>query len=444
MPKNKSKKKPSAPKPAIERNQLQKNGNQVAETTGRYLVLMQPGTAKNHIEALKNVAGVKAASTSDFKKGGVNMETLGGAQAMVFESLGVAVMNALPDQTEAVSFAISGDNPIMAMEPERIVYAVGDAATDYLRGYRDAVNHLTDKIFGSTAPAEISAAGINQSKLTYGLQLTNAGISRFTGKGIRVAVLDTGLDLGHPDFVGRKITAQSFVPNEAVDDAHGHGTHCIGTACGSLKPKKNPRYGVAYEAEIFAGKVLGNRGFGSDGGILAGIDWAVTNGCAVISMSLSAPVGAGQSFSQIYENVGVRALNAGSLIVVAAGNDSRRSGFIAPVGHPANCPSILAVAAIDQKLRIASFSNGGINPDGGGVDIAAPGVDIRSSVPRNKLYKEMSGTSMATPHVAGIAALFAESDPNLRGNALWMALVSRTRRLDLPSRDVGMGLVQAP
>ncbi len=201
---------------------------------------------------------------------------------------------------------------------------------------------------------------------------------------------------------------------------------------------------MAYEAEIFAGKVLGNRGFGSDGGILAGIDWAVTNGCAVISMSLSAPVGAGQSFSQIYENVGVRALNAGSLIVVAAGNDSRRSGFIAPVGHPANCPSILAVAAIDQKLRIASFSNGGINPDGGGVDIAAPGVDIRSSVPRNKLYKEMSGTSMATPHVAGIAALFAESDPNLRGNALWMALVSRTRRLDLPSRDVGMGLVQAP
>ena len=102
------------------------------------------------------------------------------------------------------------------------------------------------------------------------------------------------------------------------------------------------------------------------------------------------------------------------------------------------------MAAIDKKLKIASFSNGGVNANGGGIDIAAPGVDVRSSVPRNKLYKEMSGTSMATPHVAGIAALYAESDPALRGQALWMALVSRTRRLDLPSRDVGMGLVQAP
>lgn len=417
--------------------------NSAAETTGRFLVLMEPGSAKSHVEALKNVAGVKAASVSDFKKGAVNMDTLGGAQAMVFESLGVAVMNAPPDQTDAVSFAISGDNPIMAMEPERIVYAIGDASTEYLRGYRDAVNHLADKIL-APAPAEISVAGIDQSKLTYGLQLTNAHLSRFTGKGIRVAVLDTGLDVGHPDFAGRKITTQSFVPGETIDDVHGHGTHCIGTACGSLKPKKMPRYGVAYEAEIFAGKVLGNAGFGTDGGILAGIDWAMTNGCVVISMSLSARVRLGDGFSPIYETVAIRAMGAGSLIVAAAGNDSRRSGLIAPVGHPANCPSILAVAAIDKNLRIASFSNGGVNPDGGGVDIAAPGVDIRSSVPRNKLYKEMNGTSMATPHVAGIAALYAESDASLRGQALWMALISRARRLDLPSRDVGMGLVQAP
>lgn len=444
MAKDKSKRKKSTDKPVAGVNPVESGDGVGVETTGRYLVLMQEGSAKTHIEALKNVAGVKAASTSDFKKGGVNLETLGGAQAVVFESLGVAVMDTPPDQTEAVSFAISGDNPILALEPERIVYAVGDATADYLRGYRDAVNHLTDQVLGKQAPAEISAAGIDQSKLTYGLQITNAGISRFTGKGIRVAVLDTGLDLGHPDFAGRKITAQSFVPNEAVDDGHGHGTHCIGTSCGSLKVKRMPRYGIAYDAEIFAGKVLSNRGSGADGGILAGIDWAITNGCAVISMSLSAPVSAGMSFSQIYENVGIRAMNSGSLIVVAAGNDSRRSGFIAPVGHPANCPSILAVAAIDSKLRIASFSNGGINPDGGGIDIAGPGVDIRSSVPRNKLYKEMSGTSMATPHVAGIAALYAESDPNLRGQALWMALISRARRLDLPSRDVGMGLVQAP
>lgn len=441
MSKDKSKKKDKAPRSASEPVPTQENS--AHETTGRFLVLMREGSAKSNIEALKNVAGVKVASSSDFKKGTMNMETMGGAQAMFFESLGVAVVDAPQDQTEALSFAISADNPIMAMEAERVVHAIGEPTQDYLRGYRDAVNHLTDQVLGQTN-SDVKVAALNESKLTWGLQLTNAGTSRFTGKGIKVAVLDTGLDLGHPDFAGRKITSQSFIPNETVQDGHGHGTHCIGTSCGSLKPKRLPRYGVAYEAEIFAGKVLSNRGSGADGSILAGIDWAITNGCVVISMSLGAEVRPGEGFSQIYENVAKRALGMGSLIIAAAGNESERPKVIAPVGHPANCPSILAVAAIDKKFRIASFSCGGINPEGGGVDIAGPGVDIRSSVPRNKLYREMSGTSMATPHVAGIAALFAQSDPALRGFALWSALISRARRLDLPSRDVGMGLVQAP
>ncbi len=443
MAKDKSKKKSNASPTAGASNHSPAQ-QQTTETTGRYLVLMREGSVKTNIEALKNVAGVKVASSSDFKKGAVNMETLGGAQAMLFESLNVAVVDAPPEQTEALSFAINADNPILAMEPERVVHAIGDAATEYLRGYRDGVNHLTDQMLGITKEEVSAAASINQSKLTWGLQLTNASVSQFTGKGIKVAVLDTGLDLGHPDFAGRKITSQSFIANETVQDGNGHGTHCIGTACGSLKPKKLPRYGVAYEAEIFAGKVLSNRGSGADGGILAGIDWAITNGCVVISMSLGAEVLPGEGYSQIYENVAKRALGVGSLIVAAAGNESERPGRIAPVGHPANCPSILAVAAIDKKLRIASFSCGGINPDGGGVDIAGPGVDVRSSVPRNKLYRELSGTSMATPHVAGIAALFAQSDPALRGFALWATLIAHAKRLNLPSRDVGMGLVQAP
>ncbi len=442
MAKDKSKKKHSAPQTAAEPTQPH-NQEAAAETTGRYLVLMREGSTKNNVEALKNAAGVKVASSSDFKKNAVNMETLGGAQAMLFESLNVAVVDAPPEQTEALSFAIRTDNPILAMEPERVVYAIADATAEYLRGYRDAVNHLTDQVLGQ-AKEEVSAAGISESKLTWGLQLTNVNISQFTGKGIKVAVLDTGLDLGHPDYAGRKITFQSFIPGETVQDGHGHGTHCIGTACGSLKTKKLPRYGVAFEAEIFAGKVLSNRGSGADGGILAGIDWAITNGCEVISMSLGAPVGVGEGYSQIYENVAQRALSAGSLIVAAAGNESSRPRRIAPVGHPANCPSILAVAAIDKKLRIASFSCGGINAGGGGVDIAGPGVDVHSSVPRNKLYRKMNGTSMATPHVAGIAALMAQSNPALRGFALWAALIARAKRLNLPSLDVGMGLVQAP
>jgi subtilisin len=320
---------------------------------------------------------------------------------------------------------------------------------EYLRGYRDAVNHLVDKVLaGAGLPGgmteEALAAAFDESELTWGLQATKAAASQFSGKGVRVAVLDTGLDLGHPDFVGRQVVAKSFVPNQEVHDGHGHGTHCIGTACGPRQPGQLPRYGVAFDAEIFAGKVLSDQGGGADGGILAGINWALTNGCPLISMSLGAPVLPGQGFSRIFEQVARRGLAAGTLIIAAAGNESERPGFISPVGHPANCPSITAVAALDTQLRVAPFSNGGLNPQGGQVDLAGPGVRVRSSWPRPTLYHAISGTSMATPHVTGIAALLAEANPETRGRALANLLVQSARRLTLPARDVGAGLVQAP
>jgi subtilisin family serine protease len=229
-----------------------------------------------------------------------------------------------------------------------------------------------------------------------------------------------------------------------VQDGHGHGTHCIGTACGPKQPQVLPRYGVAFNAAIFAGKVLSNQGSGSDAGILAGIEWAVTNRCAVVSMSLGAATVVGQSFSRVFENAARRALAAGTLIVAAAGNESERPALIRPVGHPANCPSIISVAALDSQLRIAPFSCGGINPQGGQVDLAGPGVRVRSSWPRPTLYRTISGTSMATPHVAGIAALLAEANPGVPAGVLGWYLLQSARRLDLPGRDVGVGLVQAP
>ncbi len=455
------------------------------EFTGRYLVLMEEGKTSNAVKALKDDAGLSVATSSDYKDDSAWVGFLSDdSEALVFEELGVAVVEAQPEQINAIGASIASEgSPIMTYEPERFVYAFqGFAAQragetpgsgvrelehlhglrnlEYVQGYRDAVNQLADKILGESGSGAATEAGIepmevfNESQFTWGLQATKAAQSSFTGRGIRVAVLDTGMDLQHPDFVGRTVKSQSFIPGQAVQDGHGHGTHCVGTSCGSRgprSPRQLPRYGVAYEAEIYVGKVLSNAGGGTDGSILNGINWAVVNRCAVVSMSLGARVSSpNQPFSPIYEQAAQRALQAGTLIIAAAGNDSNRPSLVWAVSHPANCPSIMAVGAIDAQLgtnlprKVASFSNAGLNPQGGQVDIAGPGRAVRSSWLRPQLYNTISGTSMATPHVAGIAALFAQAFPTQRGRALASLLLSRAQRLPLPSRDVGAGMVQAP
>ncbi len=430
--------------------------------TGRYLVLLPEDDIQAGISTLKSVAGLRVAHSSDYQTGPATA-AFTEADGVVFDALQVAVVATPPDRLHVLnSFGTGGG--VLAVEPERQVHAFpdgrigipspvsahpaetsgGNLSLDYLRGYRDGVNDALSRLIGDHGGRSgVMAPQPLETELTWGLQAVRAAGTRWTGAGIKVAVLDTGMDLGHPDFESRPIEGRSFVDGEEVQDGNGHGTHCIGTACGSLRPHRLPRYGVAGNAVIHAGKVLSDAGSGSDGSILAGIDWAVASGCAVISMSLGAPVTPGDTPSVIFEQVGQRALRAGTLIVAAAGNDSRRPNQLSPVGHPANCPSIMAVAALDQRLDVAWFSCAGLNPRGGQVDIAAPGVDIYSSWP-GSLYNTISGTSMATPHVAGIAALTAEADSSARGHALWTRLIQAADRLNQPARDVGAGLVQAP
>jgi subtilisin family serine protease len=243
------------------------------------------------------------------------------------------------------------------------------------------------------------------------------------------------MDLLHPDFAGRSIVSKSFVPGQPVQDGHSHGTHCIGTACG-FKDLNGRRYGIANRSTIYVGKVLSNSGSGNGAWILAGMEWAIANGCRVISMSLGNTT---PTPSVAYEQVGKKALQNGCLIVAAAGNN----GPNGTVGQPANSPSIMAVGAINNCLAVAPFSATSGKSPGAKVDIAAPGVKTYSSVPMPKRYDAYNGTSMATPHVAGIAALSAQST-GLKGAQLWQWLTSHAMPLPLPSARVGSGLVQAP
>ncbi|MEU4741433.1 S8 family serine peptidase [Actinosynnema sp. NPDC023658] len=393
------------------------------ETTGRYLVLLDEKSVTAGAREMNRVAGISAASTAD----SATRAELAAADGVIFQELGIAVVNATPEQVNQLTRAAEVPGPIAVVEAERIVHAYTAPPT--------------------TGTDEAAAPAVDESVFTWGLQAVGANISSATGKGVRLAVLDTGFTVAHPDFAGRAVMTQSFITGESVDDAHGHGTHCIGSAAGPRHAAGGgPGYGVAYEAEVYAGKVLSNQGSGSDSGILAGIEWAIANNCAVVSMSLGASVRPGTPYSQVFEQAATRALAKGTLIVAAAGNESNRPGQVAPVGHPANCPSILAVGAVDVQRAIAFFSCGTVDTVGQ-VDVVAPGVDVYSSWNSEGgglgMHKRIQGTSMATPHVAGVAALIAEKY-GARGWELWARLSQSARRLGLPSTDAGAGLVQAP
>lgn len=411
------------------------------ETTGRYIVTFQDGATPEGIAALQNVAGIAALPDArDFADSAIDSSQLDAAGGGTFPTLGVAVVS-LDDSALGSVMNIAGENSaILAIEPERIYYAIEEGLSqEYLRGYRDAVNHLYEQSQGKEEPGDKDIAAmafLDDAQSTWGLKATKVINScGGGGRGINVAVLDTGMDLNHPDFLGRSIQSQSFVPGEAVQDGQGHGTHCIGTACG-FKDVNGRRYGVAYEATIYAGKVLSNAGSGAQSWILAGMEWAIANRCAVISMSLGNNI---TTPSTAYETIGRRALQNGSLIIAAAGNNRPST----TVGQPANSPSIMAVAAIDSNLRLASFSCRSGTAQGANVDIAGPGVAIYSSVPMPRRYAVFNGTSMATPHVAGIAALHAQAS-GVRGAQLWQLLTSRALRLSIPTIDVGSGLAQSP
>ncbi|MFB7776040.1 S8 family peptidase [Streptomyces bauhiniae] len=251
-----------------------------------------------------------------------------------------------------------------------------------------------------------------------------------TGQGVKVAVLDTGIDAGHPDLAGRIADSVSFVPGEDTADHVGHGTHVASTIAGTGAASDGKEQGVAPGAQLDIGKVLGNDGSGDESWVLAGMEWAARDKHAkIISLSLgSGPSDGSDPLSQAVDTLSAE---TGALFVVAAGN----LGDSYDITSPGTAGSALTVGAVDSSDTLASFSSQG--PEIGEKvlkpDLTAPGVDILAarsqySADGEGYYRTMSGTSMATPHVAGTAALLAHKHPDWSGSQLKDALVSTTAR----------------
>ncbi len=264
------------------------------------------------------------------------------------------------------------------------------------------------------------------------------------GEGAKVAILDTGIDSDHPDFSDCRdrgaIQVASFVPHSPVFDGHGHGTHCAGIIVGQASSSGGLRYGVAPETELAVGKVLDDQGKGRDDAIVDGIDWAVDAGARVISLSLGACRALNEPASGLYETIAQTLLDEGLgvLIVAAAGNGSDRPDRRAPVWNPAACDSIMAIAAIDRFHRVSKFSCAGLD-DVGKLSLCAPGVDVHSCWPGGG-YRKLSGTSMATPHVSGVAALLIGREPKIPARRLRTLLEDSTKPIGDPV-DFGSGLL---
>ncbi|HEX7152140.1 MAG TPA: S8 family serine peptidase [Thermoanaerobaculia bacterium] len=258
---------------------------------------------------------------------------------------------------------------------------------------------------------------------------------------VSVAVLDTGLDEAHPDLSGRKPIRESFVANAGPEDRDGHGTHCVGLACGIRKPSDGGlRYGVAPEASIYSGRVMGAfNSIPADGTVMHGLCWAQCVGAVVVNMSFGASVAQNADYDAEFERTAFRLREAGLLMVAAAGNDADGKQY--PVKHPANCPSVMAVAALDDAGPWAQSCIG--SNTGQDIDVAAPGVAIRSSALGGK-YEVKSGTSMAAAYVSGIAALWADTPKAWRGRDLWDQIVAHAVSVSGKKELEGAGIVQAP
>lgn len=413
----------------------------------RYIVVLED-QHKNSLKKVENELDVNITSSEFLSAENRSYDVIDDDNGVLYKNLGVLVVENR-DEAQLKNAVKNDSNPIVYFEKERDFFSADELSI--ISELKKQSAEIADKI------TELEKYIINKPlpqkslvEMEWGLKALGLGNSLYTGKGVDICILDTGLELSHPDFFGRNIEGKSFIAGEDWNrDPNGHGTHCAGVATGNIRLDNGKRYGIAKDANLKIAKVLSDAGKGTTSSVIDAIDWAITKKFRILSLSLASPVLLNEAPSPLFETVGARALENNCIIIAAAGNDSNRPAVPKPVSMPANSMSVMAVGAIDGQMKVAKFSNAGLNPStGGNVNICAPGVDIISSYPKNSKnknsnYYAMSGTSMATPHVSGLIALYMEQFPKKSAKEIWELVEAKAKPIEgLKYRDIGNGLIQ--
>lgn len=349
------------------------------------------------------------------------------------------------------TFKISNAS-LKAIKPEKVFNSiqsfVAPLSEDQIKALKNSGASVRldgeKRILGFRDP---SAVSLTSAEYTYGLQ--NIGIPElrqsyphFTGKGVVVGIIDTGIDPDHPAFKGKQIVFKDFTKARKKDpyDDNGHGTHVAGTISGS---GSSPEFGIAPQVKLVIAKVFSASGSSTDSVLIEAMEWMLTQKVDIVSNSWGGYQDDTSLENSAYNRMVEAWVEKNMFPSFAAGNEGPSDGT---VGVPGGLPIAYAVGAVDSSDMTARFSSRGpITWDGVSYnkpEICAPGVKVYSSVPGGG-YDSFSGTSMATPHLSGVVVLMLQAKPSLTVEDIKMILTESSKDISAPLTECGSGRLDA-